>query len=68
MLEIITGEASKWYKKRNKRQKNTKQMDKYENMKRFNYDHKVKIICMLSYILILRQCQKISTFQQKRHC
>ena len=37
MLEVITGEASKYYKKKNQRL-NDENMDKYALLKRFHYD------------------------------
>ena len=42
MLEVITGEASKYYKKKNQR-RNDETMDKYALLKRFHYDDRFQV-------------------------
>ena len=43
MLEIITGKASKGYEKGEKQRQNDKTMDKYAQMKSFNYDLRLQV-------------------------
>ena len=41
MLKILTGEAKKWYKKKKSDTEHKKIMDKYAQMKTFQYDRQI---------------------------